>query len=75
MHIFATRQCADHARTLYSVCRCRWGTHGMCCICCRKLFGVHSIQAAMAPSCRRLWPPSPLPKNAIVCNQLWVKHI
>jgi len=28
-------------------------------------YGVSSIQAVMAPLCRRPRPPSPLPKNAV----------
>ena len=40
------------------------------CLLLEKLFGVCSIQAAMAPTRHHPRPPSPLPKNAIVRDQL-----
>ena len=66
MRIFASRGCADYARASYAVAgearvaRVTFVGLG------EKLFGVSSIQAAMAPPRRRPRPPSPSPKDAVV---------
>jgi len=60
MRIFASHQCADYARASYAgagearVARVTFAN-----IRRSKLFGVCSIQAAMAPLCRHPRPPSP----------------
>ena len=75
MRIFASRGCADYARASYAVAgearvaRVTFVGLG------EKLFGVSSIQAAMAPPRRRPRPPSPSPKDAVVHPSIWVEHI
>ena len=79
MHIFASHQCVDYARTSYMRVQVRHVWHVLRLL--QKLFGVCSIQAAMAPLCRRPRPSSPSPKNAVVrdlsessvseCVRLW----
>jgi len=67
MRIFASCQCADYAHASYMRGRgqVRHAWH-MLHLLYEKLFGVCSIQAAMAPLRRRPRPPSPLPKNVVV---------
>ena len=68
MHIFASRycECADYARARASYAGAARVTFAARRTTVEKLFGVCSIQAAMALPYHCPRPPAPSPKNAVV---------